>query len=105
MKNKVKILATTLVILIALFSIHSFSSKEVSFYPEKIKIALRSVGNKLLLKNNDATSLVLPVKEISDQTFEVSFQKEIFINPEILAETIDAEFKKTGVPYDYITEL
>ncbi|SEK51262.1 Transcriptional regulatory protein, C terminal [Aquimarina amphilecti] len=105
MKNKVKILATTLVVLIALFSIHSFSSKEVSFYPEKIKIALRSVGNELLLKNNDATSLVLPVKEISDQTFEVSFQKEIFINPEILAETIDAEFKKTGVPYDYITEL
>ncbi|MFD2562403.1 winged helix-turn-helix domain-containing protein [Aquimarina rubra] len=105
MKNKVKILATVIVLLAGILSIHSFSSKEVSFYPEKIKVALRIVGNKLLLKNNDTTSLVLPIKEIDNNTFELSFQKEIFINPEVLVEVIDTELKKAGLSENYITEL
>jgi len=105
LKNKIKILVILIVALITVLSIHGFSSKEIAFYPEKIKIALRAAGNALLLKNNDTTSLVLPVKEVSDQTYELSFQKEIAIHPEILVDVIDAALKKKNISKDYITEL
>ncbi|MGY3794318.1 winged helix-turn-helix domain-containing protein [Aquimarina sp. 433] len=105
MKKKVKVVAILIVVLIGYISIYSFSAKPISFYPEKVKVALRSVGNQLLLKNNDTTSLVLPIKRISDKTYEISFQKEIAINPEELVEIIDVELKKTKLPQNYITEL
>lgn len=105
MKKKVKVVAILIVVLIGCISFYSFSTKPISFYPEKVKVALRSVGNQLLLKNNDSTSLVLPIKRISDKTYEISFQKEIAINPEELVEIIDVELKKTELPQNYITEL
>ncbi|WP_378173787.1 winged helix-turn-helix domain-containing protein [Aquimarina sp. SS2-1] len=105
MKNRVQILATITIVLIVFLVIYGFSSKEVSFYPEKTKVALRIAGNKLLLANNDTTSLVLPIKEISNHTYELSFQTEIFIDPEILVQVIDTEFKKAGLSENYITEL
>ncbi|WP_299179896.1 winged helix-turn-helix domain-containing protein [uncultured Aquimarina sp.] len=105
MKDKIKIFVVIVISLIAFLSIHSFSSKKVSFYPEKVKIALRNVGNKLLLKNGDSTSLVLPVKEVSKQVFELSFQKDVAINPEILVSIIDNELRNAELPDEYITEL
>ncbi|WP_299217085.1 winged helix-turn-helix domain-containing protein [uncultured Aquimarina sp.] len=105
MKNKFKILITAIILLMSIMTIHSFSPKEDLFYAEKIKVALRAVGNKLLLKNNDSTSLVLPIKEISDYKFELSFQQELTINPEDLVAIIDAELKKTDLPDNYITEV
>ena len=105
MKNKIKIVVIIIVLLTGSSLVHSFSVKEVSFYPEKIKISLRAVGHKLLLLNNDTTSLVLPIKEIDDHTFELSFEKEITINPEVLVKYIDTELKKVDSPENYITEL
>ncbi|WP_299241506.1 winged helix-turn-helix domain-containing protein [uncultured Aquimarina sp.] len=105
MKNKLKIPITVTVLLMSIMMIHSFSPKEDVFHTEKIKVALRAIGNKLLLKNNDSTSLVLPIKEVSDHKFELSFQKELTIDPEDLVAIIDVEFKKTGLPDNYITEV
>ncbi|WP_298316463.1 winged helix-turn-helix domain-containing protein [uncultured Aquimarina sp.] len=105
MKNKFKILVTVVILLMSIMTIHSFSPKEDLFYAEKIKVALRAVGNKLLLKNNDSTSLVLPIKEISDYKFELSFQQELAIDPEDLVAIIDAELKKASLPDNYITEV
>lgn len=105
MKKKVKVVAILLIVLVGCISIYSFSAKLISFYPEKVKVALRSVGNQLLLKNNDTTSLVLPIERISDKTYEISFQNKIAINPEELVEIIDTELKKTELPQNYITEL
>ncbi len=105
MKKIIKVIAIITVLLIGVLSIHSFSSKKVSLHPEKIKVALRAVGDKLLRDTNDYTSLVLPVKELSDYIFELSFQKKISIDPEALVDIIDAEFKKRGFPQNYITEV
>ncbi|MBW1296501.1 winged helix-turn-helix domain-containing protein [Aquimarina litoralis] len=105
MRNNIKIITVILILIIGCLSIYSFSAKQISFYPEKVKVALRSVGNQLLLKNNDTTSLVLPVREISDQVFELSFQKEIAINPEDLVQFMDTELTTIGLPNNYITEL
>jgi len=104
-KNPIRIIAIICIIVVSIFFIHGFTSKEVSFFQEKIKVALRAAGNKLLLKNNDHASLVLPIRKIDDQTFELSFQKEIVIHPKSLVTIINTELKKTGISENYITEL
>ena len=38
-------------------------------FSEKVKLALRDVGNQLLLEHKDSTSLVLPVVQIEPSKF------------------------------------
>ena len=50
-------------------------------FSERAKIALRDLGNKLLLSVGDSTSLIMPVIELDENTFELSFQNELHIEP------------------------
>ncbi|WP_109300863.1 winged helix-turn-helix domain-containing protein [Aquimarina sp. AU474] len=72
---------------------------------EKIKIAVREIGNSLLLDNNDSTSLVMPVKKLKDNEFELSFQYDLSISPEILISATKTAFIRSEIISDYITEV
>ena len=78
---------------------HQSSSSEV------VKIALRDVGNKLLLAQNDSISLILPVKEIAPKTFELSFDNSLEIYPNRIVETVEESFKKVQLPDNYRVEV
>ena len=45
-------------------------------FTERVKISLRDVGNQLLLSDKDSISLVLPIIELENRRYELSFQKE-----------------------------
>ncbi|MDH7445551.1 winged helix-turn-helix domain-containing protein [Aquimarina sp. 2201CG14-23] len=105
MINRIKIVLSVLIIMISFLVIHGFSPKKDSYYKEKIKVALRAVGNKLLLENNDTTSRIMPIREISDNQFKLSFQKKLGISPEVLVTAINAELKKIKISEDYLTEV
>ncbi len=64
---------------IAIFCVWSFSDPISNNEPfsEKVKIALRQVGNQLLLSNKDSVSLILPVKELANNKYQISFEKNI----------------------------
>ena len=53
-------------------SCNNNSNKDFS---EVTKVALRDVGHKILLINQDSTSLVKPVLELEDQKYQLSFQE------------------------------
>lgn len=85
-----------------------------SFYPqendkndfsEKIKITLRQVGNQLLLFNQDSTSLVLPIKELETDKFQISFQKELSFEPSVLVEIVKLNLEKSAVAENYRVEV
>ncbi|MBC8756961.1 winged helix-turn-helix transcriptional regulator [Kordia sp. YSTF-M3] len=93
-------------ILIALMTwVFSQPSKEQTDFSEKVKIALRDVGNKLLLTNKDTTSLILPVKEISRSKYELSFQSQLTFEPTALVSIVVESFKKAALPTDYRVEV
>lgn len=73
--------------------------------PETVKIALRDSGNRLLLADADASSLVLPVLQLDQDRFELSFEKELSILPDSLVEIIGRSFKNLALPKNYIVEV
>ena len=84
------------------FSGSGNKEKEVS---ELAKVALRDVGHKLLLSNQDSTSLVLPVIKIEESKYKLSFQIQLSIEPDSLVSIIKQSFKKTNLSEFYIVEV
>ncbi len=69
------------------------------------KIALREVGNQLLLNNNDATSLVMPVKELDEHLYQLSFESELSIVPDSLITSIKQRLNSYSIDNDYRVEV
>lgn len=70
-----------------------------------VKVAMRDVGNHLLLSNKDSTSLVLPVQEIEELTYHLSFEKPLSIDPDTLALFLERSFEKAQLPSHYQIEV
>ncbi|GER59556.1 winged helix-turn-helix domain-containing protein [Patiriisocius marinus] len=96
----------TILVTLLLLALNSCSTKEETVYPsERVKVALRSVGNQLLLSKKDSTSLVLPVVALSNNTYELSFENPIAFDPSILNRLVDEIFKKANLPENYLVEV
>ncbi len=78
---------------------------DTDFKTEEIKVVLRAVGHDLLLQHKDSTSLVLPIKKLEENKYELSFQKQLEINPDGLLKNIFKNFKNTNLPKNYIIEV
>lgn len=80
-------------------------TNEPNYSSEKIKIVLRQIGNELLLLNKDSTSLILPVQELEDDSFQVSFQKELRFEPSQLVTVVKSNFRKVSFPNNYRVQV
>lgn len=69
------------------------------------KIALREVGNQLLLNNEDATSLVMPVKELDEHLYQISFESQLSIIPDSLITTVKERLSAYDINNDYRVEV
>ena len=74
-------------------------------FSETVKISLREVGHNLLLTNNDSTSVVKPIKEVTRNKYQLAFEKPLFIEPDALVSQIKKSFKKVDLPQNYIVEV
>lgn len=74
-------------------------------FSQRVKVSLRNVGHQLLLSNADTTSLVLPVQQLSESTFKLSFQDNLKIEPDGLVTLVNRSFKKSSFPSNYILEV
>lgn len=74
-------------------------------FSEVVKVTLRDVGHRLLLLNQDSTSLVKPVIAIEHIKFQLSFEETITIHPDTLVNTVKYSFDKSGLPEHYLTEV
>lgn len=78
---------------------------EVNDFPERVKITLREVGNKLLLSTGDSTSLILPIKQIEAHKFEISFQKTLSFEPLTLVAIVKENLEKSSLSKNYRVEV
>lgn len=74
-------------------------------FSKTVKVALRSVGNDLLLTNNDSTSLVFPVIELEKNTYQLTFQSHLSILPNDLVKATSKNLELANLPKDYIVEV
>ncbi|WP_347175197.1 winged helix-turn-helix domain-containing protein [Polaribacter uvawellassae] len=98
-------LYSVLICLVFFVWIFSDSNDKNDDLSERVKIALREVGNQLLLSNNDSTSLVLPVVELNKFKYKLSFQNQLSFEPSNLVSAIKNSFQKTELPNYYRVEV
>ncbi|MFC4633448.1 winged helix-turn-helix domain-containing protein [Dokdonia ponticola] len=94
-----------LVVFMILLWLFFTPNQEDENIPKRVKIALREVGNQLLLANEDSTSIVLPVIEISPWLFELSFERPLSITPNDIVGIVKTNFKKAALPDQYLIEV
>ena len=91
-----------LLFIITLFFIRTYENN--NDFPESVKVSLRDVGNKLLLSNQDSTSLVLPII-LEKSKYEISFKNQLKIEPKSLVTIIENNFQKANFPTHYLVEV
>ena len=95
----------TYIILAALMLLSFFSCNNEESSTELTKIALRDIGNQLLLSNQDSTSIILPVIKIDSNIYELSFQQELSIQPDSLVNFVKRSLDKADLPKHYLVEV
>ncbi|MEP0266356.1 winged helix-turn-helix domain-containing protein [Dokdonia sp.] len=95
----------TVIILLILAWFLFEPNEDESQFPERAKIAIREIGNQLLLANNDTTSLVSPVIEVEDLKYKLSFENMLAILPDSLVSISKRSLDKAGLPKEYLVEV
>jgi len=57
------------------------------------------------MSHQDSTSLILPVKKITNEKFELSFQSQLAFNPDSLVVFVKNSIDKTSLPKNYRVEV
>ncbi|MCB0424305.1 MAG: winged helix family transcriptional regulator, partial [Mangrovimonas sp.] len=83
----------------------SCHSPQKNLEPEKVKVALRTIGHELLLAQKDSTSLVLPVESLSEDSYRLKFQYNLMIKPRDLVSIVKRVFEDVSLSEDYILEV
>lgn len=93
-------------IVVILISFSCTQDKTLEIQKDKrIKAALRSVANQLLLSQQDSLSVILPVIKISESTYEISFENPIAFDTAALSQIINATLKKAQLTNNYLVEV
>ena len=80
-------------------------NSKTDVFEERTKIALREVGNQLLLSKKDSTSLILPVLKITKNEYHLSFEKPLGFEPNTLVAIVKESFHKIGFQENYLVEV
>jgi len=81
------------------------STTEQEEFKEKAKIALREVGNDLLLEHGDSSSRVLPIQAINPTVYSITFEQVLAFDPAKLDTSIKVRLKHHGLPLNYRTTV
>ena len=69
------------------------------------EVLLRSIGHELLLQAGDSTSRVLPVKKISENEYQIRFEKEFTFRPDSLVNTTQRLLANDPLAHDYVINV
>lgn len=101
MIRKITYSLTGVLLLVLLLGCSTRNNEDID---ARVKISLREVGNQLLLKNHDSTSLVLPIKKLAPLRYLLSFQNKLSVHPDSLVSIIQNNFEKSKLPKYYRIE-
>jgi DNA-binding winged helix-turn-helix (wHTH) protein len=72
---------------------------------KQVELVMRNIGHQLLLRSNDSTSRVLPVKKINENTYQISFQNSVRFIPDTLINVVRRELERYHLPKDYMVNV
>ncbi|RZL16690.1 MAG: winged helix family transcriptional regulator [Pedobacter sp.] len=75
------------------------------FAAARREILIRKVGHELLLQSGDSISRVLPVKRISENEYQISFENKLTFLPDSLINTTQRLLAKDQLNGDYVVKV
>jgi hypothetical protein len=69
------------------------------------EVLLRQIGHELLLQSGDHTSRVLPVKKMTENEYQISFEHAFTFQPDSLINTTQRLLSKDPLTGDYIVNV
>jgi hypothetical protein len=81
------------------------SSDKNDFDAAKKEVLLRRIGHEILLQAGDSTSRVLPVKAISENEYQISFENAFTFQPDSLVNITSRLLAKDPLVHDYIVNV
>jgi len=77
---------------------------ETDFNLSKHEIEIRKIGDAILLQIGDSTSRVLPVKKLSNEAYELQFEKQFAFEPNVIVAIIRKTFAESNHS-DYLVNV
>lgn len=103
---KPRVLLAHFILLIVLVTAAVACVRKKEQLPEKhLEVVLREIGHQLLLSAKDSTSRVLPVKQLHDNTYQLSFQHNFSFVSDSLINLVQRTFEQDGVANHYIVNV
>ena len=85
----------------AVFSVTEANDFELA----KQEIILRKIGHEVLLQSGDSTSRVLPVTKISENDYQIRFEKKFTFHPDSLVKIVSHALAKDKLANDYVVNV
>ena len=98
---RIKLLIT---ILIAISTSNLWGQSAEELTEKHNRIAIRTIGDHLLLRSGDSTTRILPIQQL-ENTYELSFENEVSFDPEELIRITDEVFTNYQISGKYIVEV
>ncbi len=106
MNNSSKYLVRSIVLLVLVSWFSSCYDEGSDVLQDQVKVAMRDVGHRLLLSNQDSTSLVSPVVALDDSfKYQISFEENLSIHPDTIVALVRTSFQKADLPPHYLVEV
>ncbi len=103
-RRKIYSFSASFIVVFLTWIVSSNTNKKDDLTPVT-KIALREVGNQILLYNQDSTSLILPIVKLEESKYELSFPNEFSLKPDTLVAIVEKSFQAAALPDFYLVEI
>lgn len=81
------------------------TSDRTEFLETRASLVIRKIGHSLLLHAGDSSSRVLPVKQLDEATFQLTFQSPFSFMPDSLVSIVRRHLAKHNLPADYVVQV
>lgn len=105
MKRKIYITVLAVLAAIALSAGTLTVNGSQEFLDKRAMLVVREIGHKLLQHAGDSTSRILPVKKVSDRTFQLEFQSRFAFMPDTLVKIVHERLSNAQLPLDYMVNV
>lgn len=96
---------SSIMILVILIAAVAFINEKNEIPANHFEVVLRDIGHQLLLTAKDSSSRVLPVKQLNENKYQLSFQNDFGFISDTLISIVEREFQKNALAKDYIVNL
>jgi len=83
----------------------AFINKKNEIPANHLEVVLRDIGHQLLLSVKDSSSRVLPVKQLDENKFRISFQNNFSFVSDTLMKIVERSFQENALAKDYIVNV